>query len=185
MGRNKLDPSHPLWKKAVRIKDIRRIDGLIGATLYRVHPEVSLNDVGFLTSTAWVLVNFETTKEQRTMKVTSVYAARRTGRLYYGPREIRTGSEISFTHNELRTVRGWDHQKVLSNLEFKYAITKPRYAVGSNAPASEPGYFWDDSGPTSLLMAKKFFEKSDAENFVATKVMFNPRLLGKFRIVNV
>jgi len=172
---NDLDPSHPLWKKAVRVRDVKSI----GMTLYRVHPGVTVNDRGFLDSTSWVLVDLDRIDGKR---VTKVYRARWPGRLW-GPTLLKR-SETQ-RENFVASSPGWDHEKALLRLDFSYTITNPRYVIVVSWQTEDAGCFWSGSDWRGAFFAKRFTHKKRAENALVTMTLTDPKLIGQLRITTV
>lgn len=173
---NDLDPSHPLWKKAVRVRDVKSI----GMTLYRVHPGVTVSRGGVLDSTPFVLVDCTRYDSKR---VTEVFPA-----TYRGSFWRDTSAIILFQGSKQEPMfrsPGWDHEKALLRLEFRYTITNPRYVILMLWQTEDAGCFWDGSDWRGAFLSKKFFSKKRAENALVTMVLQHPKFIGLVRIATV
>jgi len=170
---NDLDPSHPLWKKAVRVRDVKSL----GMVLYRVHPGVTVSDGGVLGSTPFALVDCSRHENNR---VTEVYLATYRGSFRHDPSVLFQGKQAPKWRSP-----GWDHEKALLRLEFRYTIINPRYAIVVSWQTEDAGCFWDGSGWSGAFFAKKFTDKKRAENALVTITLTDPKLIGKLRIATV
>jgi hypothetical protein len=167
--------------KAVRVRDVK----LLGMTLYRVRPGVTVNDGGVLDSTPWVLVDCERFDSKR---VTRVFRAKWPGQFWDGDAPSQSEAEYA---NLAVTSPGWDHERALLRAEFEYTIKNPRYAIVVDWNTGDVGCFWTGgswagslswAGP---LFAKKWTDRKQAETAMASLVLTQPKLIGHLALATV